>query len=482
MASENGRNFESTSLYDTVLEALPDGVLVYDAKGRCRFANHRAARLLDLPFAQLREMGWGALRLEERSDLEQKIARTLGEGVSAAWEGAFSSGDGKTRWLRLRLEVFRNQGGPRLLIIMTDVSERRRSESVLRLTQASVDRCADPIYWVSPEGRILFVNDAGCRRYGYTKEEMLGLTLFHIVPEMTPELWQERWENIKRFKSLPLETYHMTKAGEVFPVEVRANYVAHEGREYSVSFVRDITERRRQEQELMEAHRALEVANDMLRRAVRRASRLNQQLRAAHKILEQQASTDALTGALNRRAILERLREELARSERTGVPCGLGLIDLDHFKRLNDTYGHLAGDEALQAIAERIARTLRPYDVIGRFGGEEFVVLMPGADAQEVRAILERVRRAVSECPVEAEGFRLSLTVSAGGVSGRRGPAEDLIRTADHALYEAKRTRRNRVVVVDEVVPAAEASGSPGTGGPSGAASAGPEGQAVRSA
>lgn len=435
------------SLEAAVLEALPDGVLLYDSDGRCLLANSSAARLLDVSRSQLHADGWAALRLDERSDLEKKLICALRAGRPGLWEGPFLCAKGRTRWLRFGLQPVGEPGSLGVLVAVSDISDRREAESLLRLTQASVDRCTDPIYWLSPEGRVLFVNETGCRRYGYTKEEMLALTVLDIAPFTTPELWRARWTKIKQAKSLILETLHVTKAGELFPVEIRANYVAHEGREYSVSFVRDISERKRQEEELLEAKRALEATNNMLKRAVRRAQRLNQQLRAAQKILEQQATSDPLTGTCNRRAVLERLDAELIRSERTGLPCGLGLVDVDHFKKLNDSYGHLAGDEVLREVAGRIAATLRPYDVVGRYGGEEFLLLLSGADSEEVYAILERVRRAVSDCPVQTEGQELWVTVSAGGASGRRGPARDLIRAADQALYEAKRTKRNRVVV-----------------------------------
>ncbi len=442
-------------LVEDVLAALPDGVLVYDAGGRVLLANYKAAILLGVPWGELQAGGWEILRLEERAELETKIARVLAAASPEVWEGPFPMRDGGVRWLRFRLSGLERENARLLLLAISDVSSHRRAEKALRLTHTSVDRCTDPIYWLGPDGRILFANETGCRRYGYSREEMLSLTVFQIAPGLTSGLWVTRWNETKRAKSLVFETLHVTKAGEVFPVEIRSNYVAHEGEEYVVAFARDISERKRQERELQEAKQAAEATNAMLRQAVRRAHRLNQQLRAAHKELEERAATDSLTGTLTRRAVLDRLHEELARSERTGVPCGVGLIDVDRFKQLNDCYGHLAGDQALSLVADRIAASLRPYDVIGRYGGEEFLILMPGADAEEVRTILERVRQAVAASPVEVEGHQLQLTVSAGGVSGRRDLAEDLIRAADEALYQAKRSRRNRVVMAAGARPAA---------------------------
>ncbi len=113
-----------------------------------------------------------------------------------------------------------------------------------------------------------------------------------------------------------------------------------------------------------------------------------------------QARTDPLTGAMNRWAVLSRLREEETRAEREGTYLGIGVIDVDRFKKVNDRYGHVMGDAVLNAIAARLSTSIRPYDLLGRFGGEEFLVILPRADAAEVRLVLERIRRAVSDSPI----------------------------------------------------------------------------------
>lgn len=169
-------------------------------------------------------------------------------------------------------------------------------------------------------------------------------------------------------------------------------------------------------------------------------SLLHQQLQAA-------ARTDAKTGLLNAGAWQREADTELARAQRSAEPLALLLIDLDHFKRVNDTYGHLVGDQVLLGVATTLCNQLREYDVIGRFGGEEFVVLLPGADTVEACRVAERLRTRIRRLAVPAEDGTVNVTVSVG-ISLFRTHGHDLIEllaSADLALYRAKESGRDRV-------------------------------------
>ena len=164
--------------------------------------------------------------------------------------------------------------------------------------------------------------------------------------------------------------------------------------------------------------------------------------------------TDVLTGWHNRRYLQTRLREELARSRRDGSPLTLLLIDIDHFKRVNDNHGHMAGDRVLTELAQRIESRIRASDVAARYGGEEFVLLLPDTGAGAGRTLAERLRAAVAERPVTlADGTTIGITISAGlaTVSPTRDDedlktlADSLLARADVALYEAKSAGRDRV-------------------------------------
>ncbi|MGB0684045.1 MAG: sensor domain-containing diguanylate cyclase [Magnetovibrionaceae bacterium] len=163
--------------------------------------------------------------------------------------------------------------------------------------------------------------------------------------------------------------------------------------------------------------------------------------------LEQMATTDELTGAANRQAFEMTLTRELALTERTGQPVSGLMFDLDHFKQVNDRFGHLAGDAVLTAFVERVQARLRETDVLCRWGGEEFVAMLPGAGLDETAKIAEEIRAALAAEPIQAEGQAVPLTVSIGFAEAAKGETEEaFVRRMDKALYEAKHAGRDRVV------------------------------------
>lgn len=170
-----------------------------------------------------------------------------------------------------------------------------------------------------------------------------------------------------------------------------------------------------------------------------------------HRILRL-ASTDYLTGLLNRRAFLERLERELNRCQREASPMGIIIMDIDHFKKVNDNYGHQAGDLVLQELSTTLVTLCRVYDFIGRYGGEEFIVCLPGADKWNTYQIAERARSIVENKNIflPGKGSSVSVTASFGITSlepGQRKSADRLINEADEALYRAKDQGRNQVVM-----------------------------------
>jgi diguanylate cyclase (GGDEF)-like protein len=169
-----------------------------------------------------------------------------------------------------------------------------------------------------------------------------------------------------------------------------------------------------------------------------------------HADLQRVAALDALTGVYNRRFGLQRLGEEFGRAGRSGDPLGLLMIDLDHFKDVNDTYGHLVGDRVLQTVVRAARQVLREGDVILRYGGEEFVIVLPGAGHDDLVRMSERVRRAASEAVVTEGDQHISVTLSIGAAGlpdSRATDATELIGLADGALYTAKSSGRDRSVV-----------------------------------
>lgn len=183
-------------------------------------------------------------------------------------------------------------------------------------------------------------------------------------------------------------------------------------------------------------------------RAGERIVKLQDDLRTALKASEFQASHDSLTTLLNRSAIMEILRRELTRAERERTPLSVIIADIDHFKGINDSHGHLVGDCVLEATALRLTSFMRPYDYCGRYGGEEFLVVLTGCTKETAVNIAERLRSAVCNEPMETPAGPVPVTISLGlAEADHSKDVDEVIKQADEALYRAKRLGRNRTEI-----------------------------------
>jgi diguanylate cyclase (GGDEF)-like protein/PAS domain S-box-containing protein len=598
--------------------------------------------------------------------------------------------------------------------VISDITAHQEAVDALRLTQFAVDRASVAIFWVQPDGKLLYVNQAACEGLGYSGEELLNLSVSDINLEVTREIWLERWNELKHLKTKTYEGVHRRKDGSRFPVEVSVNYFQFGGREFQVAFATDITKRKQDEEQIRTAVTYLEniiassadpiatvnerghftrwnqaaekvygyssqelasqtafllypdkdalekmmtrlrrdgfvqgyeidmqrkdgtvgpfslsirllvdekhkvlgsvcVARDLtetkrsmeelnatnakLRVVVEESDRRNRELTLINSMAEKlqsclseeeaypiiahhaqvlfpgesgalfiqdptkdlleavstwgdslegdlifpptdcwalrrgrlnvggqppaglpcrhvsrsyagnylclpllahsetlgmlhiqglsdltqkppeqlktltvtvsdhislalvnirlrerlhhQVIHDALTGLFNRRYLEETLEREIHRVRRKGAPLGLIMLDLDHFKRYNDTYGHEAGDELLRALGTFLAARVRQEDVACRYGGEEFVVILPEALGEVVKARAEDIRQGFAKQQIfhrgrVLESATLSLGVAMFPDSGATG--QDVLRAADDAMYQAKSQGRNRVV------------------------------------
>jgi len=194
---------------------------------------------------------------------------------------------------------------------------------------------------------------------------------------------------------------------------------------------------------------------EKLNNLITQLNRLNKELKAANKRLEEMTIIDELTELFNRRYFNRRLLSELKRAERYDHPFALFMIDIDHFKVYNDINGHLAGDKILKSIAGILERESRDIDIVTRFGGEEFCVILPEIDEKEAQDIAERLRKAVESTRFENEELQPNgkLTVSIGVASFPQDAktTQTLIEMADRAMYQAKKMNRNRVILAREM-------------------------------
>ncbi|MBB3139406.1 GGDEF domain-containing protein [Halomonas organivorans] len=262
-------------------------------------------------------------------------------------------------------------------------------------------------------GRYEMVNPAYCDFYGYAEQELLGQPFTMMVPsEQRGQLLEMHQRLIRGEEDLARrqEWEVRRKNGERRTIIAEAARLFDDaGEAKKVTFVTDITERK-----------ALERRLDYL------------------------ARHDELTGLLNRRAGLARLEEEIARHRRLGGALCVAICDLDHFKQVNDRYGHTAGDEALQGAADALLHGLRHYDVLARLGGEEFLVILPGVTRPDAETSLERLRCELPTKPLARPGLRLTFSAGVAALAGNEA-SHALLERADRALYRAKAAGRNRI-------------------------------------
>lgn len=185
-------------------------------------------------------------------------------------------------------------------------------------------------------------------------------------------------------------------------------------------------------------------------RVGRRLLDLHGQLIKAREELRIRATRDPLTHVWNRAAILDLLRSELSRGRRGGQPVAILVADVDYFKRINDTYGHPAGDSVLREVSRRMVAAVRPYDAVGRIGGEEFLIVLPECDELSATKLATRLRLRVGETPIDTTNEQINVTLSVGVVATTRPDPDQvdaLLQAADAAMYQAKQEGRNRVAI-----------------------------------
>ena len=251
----------SEERFRSLVENATVGIYRTTPQGRVLMANPTLVRMLG--FKDFEKL---AARNLEKEGFEPNHARRLfrkrmeQDGEIRGMEAAWTRQDGTVIFVSESARAIRGEDGKILYYdgIVEDITEKKRAEEALRLTQFSVEHASDAIFWMDPQGRILYVNEAACHSLGRSREELLSLSIPDIDPLVTKEAWGTTWETVKARGSLVLETQHQTKQGRVFPVEMTANYLDFGGKEYSFAFARDITERKRAEAEHVRLVTAIE--------------------------------------------------------------------------------------------------------------------------------------------------------------------------------------------------------------------------------
>ncbi|MCP4021273.1 MAG: diguanylate cyclase, partial [Desulfobacteraceae bacterium] len=261
--------------------------------------------------------------------------------------------------------------------------------------------------------------------FGWSIDELKGKRIPFVPDDQKKRTSEKLKELFGSMNKVQFETKRLTKHGSSIAVIVSASCIKNLKGEILnfVVILTDITEQKQAKEEL---------------------KLLN--LKLKHK-----ATHDFLTGAPNRRAIIENLKKELIRAKRKNSPLSIGLCDIDHFKHVNDTFGHHVGDDVLCGFVKSVQNILRPYDLLGRYGGEEFLLIVPDSSRSVEKDIYERVRAAIADHKIITKSVEVGITISIGVTNNRiYETADAMLTSADAALYRAKDNGRNQVFFADQ--------------------------------
>ena len=308
----------------------------------------------------------------------------------------------------------RDLDGVRFHAFAHDIAGRKDAEAALRKSQEDFrmlfERHPHPM-WVYDVQTLRFVevNEAALLHYGYSRDEFLSMTIAQIRPPEDVAKLEEYLSTQRQDLEESGSWRHLTKDGQLIDVDIASHRLVFNGRGCVLVMAQDVSERRRLEDQLR--HQALH---------------------------------DALTGLPNRSLLLERAERLLADARLEQAPMAVFFVDLDNFKEVNDSFGHIVGDELLQAVATRLGTAVRDVDTLGRIGGDEFVVLVAGASLTAgPEVVAQHVLDVIRSTPFFLDGRNVTVTASIGIAMGEAYEAGELLRNADVALYQAKARGKN---------------------------------------
>lgn len=428
------------ALFDTAFDAT----VVVDEQGEIILANAACEPLLGYSPAELfgrsvetlvphRFQAHGTLR---DAYLESPHQRSMGKGMALHARHA----DGRDIPVDIALNPVLMGERRWTCAVIRDMRGRTHGMDALRVQATALRSAANGVVITDRNGNITWVNPAACAITGYYAEELVGQhTRILKSGEHDRAFYETLWKQVTGGETWTGTMVNRRKDGTLYheeqtiaPVLDDSGHVSH-----FIAIKQDVSARRRDEEALTKAHAELALR-------VEEIESLNWQLR-------EQTIRDPLTQLHNRRYFEESIAREAARAIRQDEPLALLIIDLDHFKTVNDTYGHGVGDRVLQNLARVISADIRVSDLVCRFGGEEFVVSLPGATLISALGRAEHWRNRFAESRVDAEGVEVGCTFSAGIAMfhGAEDTIEAALRRADAALYKAKHAGRNCVIAAE---------------------------------
>ncbi len=412
----------------------PDTGMILDANGAAiEFYGHSKEKLCSMTIDEINTLPPGQAAMERKKAVRRE---------KNFFVFLHRLANGEARTVEVHSSPVTLHDKQALFSIIHDVTERSRADGELRKSEERYrtlfNSMMDGIYSSTHEGRFVDVNPAMLKMFGYSsREEMLAVDIKKEL-YFTPE---ERGSHVLDTGQEETEVYRMRrKDGSEIWVEDHGHYVHDEQGNilYHEGMLRDVTSRKQSEEELRQTREELEAAHKGLEQAFLREQEL--------------ARTDTLTGVHNRRHLFEIAEREFHFAVRYGSPLSALMFDVDDFKATNDNYGHAVGDQALQSLTGAVRAQLRAVDVFGRYGGDEFMVLLPQTGVEEALVVSGRIHASIAALRIETDKGALSLSISLGIAEilkdiGHIDSVERLFLRADQALYAAKQAGRNRTAI-----------------------------------
>ena len=406
-----------------ILNAIPDLVWLKDIDGRYQMCNRGFERLFGEPESAIAgKTDFDFVDAEQARAFRERDQEAMAAGRPLRNEEWVMFSDGQRALLETLKTPLSDTRGRLIgvLGIARDITEREQANRRLALVDFALNHVREAAFLVDEQGAFHYVNDEACRVLDYPRDHLQRLQVMDIDGDCdTLEQWRTTWAQLRLQNTMTFESVHKTREGVQFPVEVSATYFEFAGQAYVLNLVRDITERKQVEEQIWNL-----------------------------------AYFDALTKLPNRRLLMDRLGHALASSHRSRIYGALLILDLDHFKTLNDTQGHDVGDRLLIEVAQRLTASVREEDSVCRLGGDEFVVVLESLGQSEHQAarqaelVAEKIRLALGRpyaLPPSDIIFHGTTSIGVTLFCDRKLSAEVLLKQADVALYQAKDAGRNQI-------------------------------------
>lgn len=433
---------ETIERLGNITASLPDAIYTFNLKEKQTTSFNRDS-FLGYSYEELNTPGLliSQIHPEDATGVSVYWQNVMNGNVKEGFEYRLRNKAGDWEWIDSRTAVLKRNpdGSPsEIMVILRVITDRKKAEEQIAYHARILENVNDVIVGADENFIITYWNPAAERIFGWKAKEVIGKNTADVL--QTDFEQEEREESIRQIQDTGFwkgEVIQYAKDGRPIIIDASIMSIKDQTGKVTgyVSANRDISRRKQMEEILRRSHREVEAANLELQQALEREQSL--------------ARTDGLTGLFNRRHFFTLAEHEFKVARRYNSALSVAIFDLDHFKHVNDRWGHQVGDEVLKHISRLVQSQLREADILARYGGEEFILLMPNSNAKEAEHVAERIRASILayQIPQTNTVQRITVSIGVAVLTAKVASLDHLIRHADSALYKAKESGRDCVKV-----------------------------------